>query len=190
MITIVTPNEMELPFTNKQPIMSIFLAGTIDNGDSNDWQTEVINKMQFAYKGIPGEDTSIGDILVYNPRRRGWKPNATQKDVEEQIRWEQEHLDKADYIFMYLDDNSKSPISLLELGLYAQTAKLIVFCTGNFYRYTNVRMTCDKYEIPLICTNDCQKVVNEIKRYYDAERELHDDLEKLSNNFRRGVKEV
>ena len=70
--------------------------------------------------------------------------------MEKQIKWEQDHLDKADVIAMILLDDSKSPISLLELGLYANTKKLIVFCTPNFYRWDNVRLTCEKYNIELV----------------------------------------
>ena len=30
------------------------------------------------------------------------------------------------------------------------TEKLIVFCTPKFYRFDNVRLTCEKYHIPLV----------------------------------------
>lgn len=173
MITIVTPNTLELPFSKNQPRMSVFLAGTIDNGDSLDWQSKVIWYMKYLNQSVdPDADESIGDIIVYNPRRDDWKKDATEKDVEEQILWEQEHLDKADYIVMFLQDDSKSPISLLELGLYAETGKLFVFCTDKFYRYTNVRLTCEKYNINLINTNDCKMVAEKIRDIYDVELEI------------------
>ena len=70
--------------------------------------------------------------------------------METQIKWEQDHLDSADIIAMVLLDDSKSPISLLEMGLYAKSKKLIVFCTPKFYRFDNVRLTCEKYHIPLV----------------------------------------
>ena len=37
----------------------------------------------------------------------------------------------------------------MELGLYAQSHKIVVFCNPTFYRYTNVKLTCEKYGIPL-----------------------------------------
>ena len=70
--------------------------------------------------------------------------------METQIKWEQDHLDSADIIAMVLLDGSKSPISLLEMGLYPKSKKLIVFCTPKFYRFDNVRLTCEKYHIPLV----------------------------------------
>ena len=116
---------------------SVFLAGTIDDGNSFNWQESLINRCQDL------------DIVFYNPRRKHWNKDATKEDIEYQIKWEQEHLDTADIIVMCLLDSSKSPISLLELGLYAQSKKLIVFCNPEFYRYTNVQMVCQKYNIPL-----------------------------------------
>ena len=109
----------------------------------------------------------INDIEIYNPRREHWNPNPSKEEMECQIKWEQEYLDKADFIAMVLLDDSKSPISLLELGLYAKSNKLIVFCTPDFYRWDNVRLTCEKYNIqlvesthPLVIAN---KIINKIK---------------------------
>lgn len=114
---------------------TVFLAGTIDNGDSSNWQEELIEKCQDL------------NVVFFNPRRKEWNP--TIVEMEYQIKWEQQHLDMADLIVMCLLDNSKSPISLLELGLYAQSKKIVVFCNPAFYRWDNVRLTCEKYEIPL-----------------------------------------
>lgn len=44
---------------------------------------------------------------------------------------------------------SKSPITLLELGLFAKSGKLHVVCTEGFYRYDNVRITCAKHGVPV-----------------------------------------
>lgn len=116
---------------------TVFLAGTIDNGDSSNWQEDLIENCQDL------------NVTFFNPRRKEWTPNPTREEMEYQIKWEQQHLDMADLIIMCLRDNSKSPISLLELGLYAQSKKIIVFCNPAFYRWDNVRLTCEKYEIPL-----------------------------------------
>lgn len=116
---------------------TVFLAGTIDNGDSTNWQEELIELCKYK------------DITFFNPRRKDWKEELSNKELEYQIKWEQDHLDQADKIVMCLLDNSKSPISLLELGLYAQSGKLLVFCNKEFYRYDNVRLICQKYNIPL-----------------------------------------
>ena len=175
MIKIIRPDdEFNYPknATLGDNVIKIFLAGTIDNGESDNWQDELISELAF-YNMDPdseedfGYDYSLGvdkykDIIIYNPRRENWNKNATEKDVEEQIRWEQEKLDDSDLIIMYLADNSKSPISLLELGLYGPQGKMIVFCTYKFYRYNNVKLICEKYFIPLVNSLDNRKICDEI----------------------------
>ena len=138
---IITPEETISKLPNKPNSKSVFLAGTIDNGDSLNWQDKTIIELT---------NLGINDIEIYNPRRENWNSNPSKEDIEYQIKWEQDHLDKADVIVMVLLDDSKSPISLLELGLYAKSNKLIVFCTPNFYRWDNIRLTCEKYNIELV----------------------------------------
>jgi len=132
---------------------SIFLAGTIDNGESDNWQKKLIDK----FKNI--------NIKIYNPRREHWNKNASKEEVEYQIKWEQEYLDNANLIVMVLSDNSKSPISLLELGLYATSKKILVFCTDKFYRFDNVRLTCEKYNIPLFTNTNINYIFNKINEF-------------------------
>lgn len=154
---IITPEETISKLPNKPNSKSVFLAGTIDNGDSLNWQNKTIIELM---------NLGINDIEIYNPRREHWNSNSSKEEMEYQIKWEQEYLDKADFIAMVLLDDSKSPISLLELGLYAKSNKLIVFCTPDFYRWDNVRLTCEKYNIqlvesthPLVIAN---KIINEL----------------------------
>ena len=183
MIIEITPdNEIHYPKHKEEynkNSFKIFLAGTIDNGESENWQSKLIQKLAlYNYENnneivsrdgynfpLDGDDNK--DIIIFNPRRTNWESNASQKQLEKQIKWEQDHLDEADLIIMYLADNSKSPISLLELGLYGPEGKMIVFCTENFYRSTNIKLTCQKYLIPLIQSTDINNVVKEIEKIYN-----------------------
>ncbi len=45
---------------------------------------------------------------------------------------------------MFLEKNSKSPISLLELGLFADSGKLLVCCEEGFWRKGNVDIVCQR----------------------------------------------
>lgn len=140
-MNIVRPDNIEYRgTTDLTKLKKIFLAGTIDNGDSIDWQSKLIDKL-FSYNT---------NLEIYNPRRLDWCPTPTKELLREQINWELEHLENSDLIVMIILDESKSPISLLELGLHAHTNKIIVFCTENFYRFDNVFVTCQKYNIPLV----------------------------------------
>lgn len=122
---------------------TIFLAGTIDMGNSADWQYalyEEFTRMEGRY-------------ILFNPRQEHWDASRPG-EMDYQVRWELEHLEKADIIIMYIAGGSKSPISLLETGLHARSGKMHVICEEDFYRFDNVRITCDFYDIPLHTSMD------------------------------------
>lgn len=149
-----TPNEL-VERKNSKHEFKVFLAGTIDDGNSTDWQSKVIEQVKGAM---------TYDISIYNPRRKSWDPKARQDEVMQQIDWEQRALSIADHIYMVLLDNSKSPISLLELGLFARTRKITVFCTPNFYRYFNVLDTCHRHNLEIVNSTDPGVIARRITR--------------------------
>ena len=116
--------------------ISIFLAGTIDNGKSINWQLE----MEDILKDY--------NVTLLNPRRDNWNPNSSRSEMVKQINWEIDNLYKCDVIFMNILEESLSPITLLELGLYANSGKMIVSCHEEFWRKINVDVVCDRFNIP------------------------------------------
>ena len=92
------------------------------------------------------------------PRRddwnKDWKPVRSDKNFRIQVEWELNALEQADYIIMYFAPQSQSPISLLELGLYAKTKKLLVVCPEGFWRKGNVDIVCEKYKIEMFDSID------------------------------------
>lgn len=119
--------------------LSIFLAGSIEMGIAEDWQSKI------------EEELKDYNITIFNPRRDEWDSSWEQTihnpQFKEQVEWELDHLDKADIILMYFDENTKSPISLLELGLYASSGKMIVYCPEGFWRKGNVDIVVDRYDV-------------------------------------------
>lgn len=134
--------------------LNLFLGGTIDNGESEDWQQQLIDELNSS-------DT-IHPIMIYNPRRKEWNANEGDEGLEKQIRWELHHLERANLIIMNILPNSKSPISLMEIGLFARKNKLVVFCQQDYYRYKNVEVVCQQYNIPLLNTNDVSIIKNKV----------------------------
>lgn len=123
---------------------SIFLAGSIEMGVAENWQEKVIQAF------------SDKDVLLLNPRRDDFDASQEQTLDNEyffnQVDWEHSALEYADVIMMYFDPNTKSPISLLELGLFAHSkglepSKLIVCCPEGFWRKGNVDYICKKYAL-------------------------------------------
>lgn len=125
-------------------IPSVFLAGSIEMGKAVDWQSAITQALN--------EES----VIVLNPRRDDWDSSWEQKienkQFKEQVDWELNALEYADIILMYFDPATKSPISLLELGLFAETGKLIVCCPDGFWRKGNVDIVCERYGITQVNT--------------------------------------
>lgn len=128
-----------IPKTGKK----LFLAGSIEMGRARDWQKDFV------------ESIADTDWTLLNPRRDNWD-ELSQEDhylrFREQVEWELSALEASDIIVMYLEKGTKSPISLLELGLYARSNKLIVICDEGFWREVNVQVVCDYYEVKKVRT--------------------------------------
>ncbi|MDH0659942.1 MULTISPECIES: nucleoside 2-deoxyribosyltransferase domain-containing protein [Empedobacter] len=134
-LEIKSPNE--LPKNDQRT--KIFLGGTIDMGNSEDWQAKVSKELKNE------------KVILLNPRRddwnTAWKPVKEEPEFRKQVEWELNALENADYIIMFFGKDSKSPISLLEMGLYAKSGKLLVICPDGFWRKGNVDITAEKYGV-------------------------------------------
>ena len=131
---------------------SMFLAGSIEQGAAIDWQAKVTSYVEHDV------GKSCEQYYIFNPRRDVWDANLEQSinnsKFYEQVSWELTALDCARKILMYFDPATKSPISLLELGLYATSKKLIVCCPEGFWRKGNVEIVCQRYNIPFYTSLD------------------------------------
>ena len=127
--------------------ISVFLAGSIEMGAAIDWQAQFIESFK-------DEDS----LLFLNPRRddwdSSWEQSIENKHFREQVEWELEAQEKADIIVMYFAPNTKSPITLLELGLFAKTQKMICCCPEGFWRKGNVDIVCDRYNVEVVDSLD------------------------------------
>jgi hypothetical protein len=120
----------------------IFLAGSIEQNTADNWQEEIIQNIDHQY------------INILNPRRKdwdsSWKEDILNPNFNEQVNWELQGLERADLIVMYFDPLTKSPVSLLELGLSANSGKIVVCCPAGYWKKGNVDIVCKKYAIPQI----------------------------------------
>ena len=60
----------------------------------------------------------------------------------------------ADVIVFYFAPETAAPVSLLELGMYSGTGKVVVCCPPGFYKKGNIQMVCLRYNITLLETLD------------------------------------
>lgn len=122
------------------PSPKVFLAGSIEMGKAEDWQTRLIAEL------------SDIDCVVLNPRRPDWDSSWRQtKDdpqFRQQVEWELDGLFRSQLIALYLSPGTQSPISLLELGLHADR-NVIVCCPEGFWRKGNVDIVCEWHGVPV-----------------------------------------
>ena len=98
----------------------VFLAGSIEMGAAEPWQARLENALS----------PLAGTLL--NPRRDDWDASWVQSienaPFREQVEWELRGLRSADIVAIYFDPATKSPITLLELGLVAERHTVLVCC--------------------------------------------------------------
>lgn len=123
-------------FTKK----SIFLAGSIEQGKAIDWQA--IASAKLLEEGFN----------VLNPRRKDWDETWVQEyinpQMNQQIGWEDNAMKAAEYIIIYLQPGTHSPISLFEFGKYLTSGKVVMICPEGFWRKANVDYECATYGVP------------------------------------------
>lgn len=126
---------------------TVFLAGSIDMGSADDWQSRLIAAL--------GADDALRDrVVALNPRRAEWDASWRQS-IEEpsfrgQVEWELDGLERADVIAMWFAAASKAPITLLELGLFARSGKVVIGCPDGFWRKGNVEVVSARYGAELV----------------------------------------
>lgn len=128
---------------------SVFLAGSIEMNKAEEWQDAITKSLLKEFN----------KLIIFNPRRDDWDSSWTQEITDKnffgQVDWEHEHIVEADFLFLYFQKETKSPISLLELGLAAASGKkTVVCCPKGFWRKGNVDYICQEYDIPQIDTID------------------------------------
>ncbi|WP_394824883.1 nucleoside 2-deoxyribosyltransferase domain-containing protein [Pendulispora albinea] len=123
---------------------SVFLAGSIEMGQAEDWQS------QFEL-GL--RDTNA---VILNPRRDdwdgSWQQSISDPNLRAQVAWELDAQEAATCIAMYFHPSTKAPITLLELGLFAQSGKLVACCPDGYWRKGNVEIVCARYGVPMVQT--------------------------------------
>jgi hypothetical protein len=132
---IIPPEPIEISPSEK----SVFLAGSIELGQVEDWQTHLIKRLELAnWQGV-----------VLNPRRETWDSSWVQsidnEMFKEQVDWELSAMEQADWIVYYFHPQTQAPITLLELGLHAHQPKALVCCPAGYWRKGNVDIVCERY---------------------------------------------
>jgi Nucleoside 2-deoxyribosyltransferase like len=133
---------------------SIFLAGSIAMGQAEPWQAEV----ERALADLP--------TIILNPRRdewdASWPQRADHAQFRGQVEWELAAQERAGLIAMYFAPGTQAPITLLELGLFADSGRLVVCCPEGFWRKGNVDIVCERYGVPQV--DELDALIEDIHR--------------------------
>lgn len=126
---------------------TIFLAGSIEMGKAEDWQSKVVREL----RDLP--------LAILNPRRDDWDDTWFQSiehaQFREQVEWELVGLEAASHVLVYFSPDTLAPITLLELGILTdRPGRVTVCCPDGFYRKGNVEIVCSWYSIPMVETLD------------------------------------
>lgn len=148
--------------------VEVFLAGTIDMGNSVDWQTAISNEL-LRLEMVEN---------VFNPRRDDWDSSWVQERSNpqffEQVTWELDHIARANVIYFFFGSESKSPITMLELGSVlgnlgtytflskAERPSVVVCCEEGFYRKGNIDIICERAGVHVF--GDYESSVSELKK--------------------------
>lgn len=125
----------------------MFLAGSIEMGGAVDWQARCADAL-----------ADRDGLVVLDPRRddwdASWRQSIDEPQFRAQVEWELDGLERADVIAMWFEPATRSPITLLELGLHARGGKLVIGCPFGFWRRGNLEVVAARFAIPLVATWD------------------------------------
>jgi hypothetical protein len=122
--TAVTVPSLYIPTSG----IKIFLAGSIDQPEQNNWRDQAINHIEHSWFNSPENNSSI---TVYSPRRaEEWSFELEN----EQAAWDTSMLAMVDYVVLHLTGETISPVSLLELGIFLTHPKLHLSIDDSYTR--------------------------------------------------------
>jgi nucleoside 2-deoxyribosyltransferase len=138
---IKPPNPINIHNHNTLTKRRVFLAGSIEMDFATNWQEDL------------GQTLSSLGWIVFNPRRDNWDASWEQKSTNpqffQQVTWELDAIEKSDLVIVYFDPATKSPITLMELGILTGLKKnVLVVCPDGFWRKGNVDILCQRYDFP------------------------------------------
>jgi hypothetical protein len=148
----------------------VFLAGSIELNAAEEWQTKIVNEL-----------LKIPNLTILNPRRanwdNSWKQSIDEPKFVEQVNWELDEIKNADTVIFYFDPNTKSPITLMELGIVSELdlKNLIVCCPEGFWRKGNVDILCSRMNhVNLVRPKDLEDLIQTSFEFLEYQLYLRD----------------
>lgn len=120
----------------------LFLAGSMDLERGSTWRSFLIMKLSDNENFHFLDPTNKNhDIL-------------TDGEMEAHVGWELQAMKMSDRIVLNFLTDSLSPISLIELGMYVASNKMVVVCPLEFYKRKYIETLCNTYQTPIVSSLD------------------------------------
>jgi hypothetical protein len=130
---------------------SLFLAGGITN--CPDWQKEMVYLLKDE------------DVILLNPRRKNF-PMGDLTESDKQIKWEYNHLEKADAISFWFPKETLCPITLYELGARLRTHKnVFIGVHPEFARKIDVEVQTELVRPDIKVVYSLENLANNVKKW-------------------------
>ena len=133
--------EIQAPNKYSKKGFTIFLGGAIDQGEAEDWQSKVVEELDDL------------NVTILNPRRddwdSSWEQDIENKEFRQQVEWELQAQEDANLAIYVLLDDSKGPVTMLEIGHFAPTKDCVLCIEEGFYRQGNLDIFAHRYNIPI-----------------------------------------
>ncbi len=152
-IIVLNPGD-QLPMMSGDSV-KVYLGGTMDfSSANNDWQQLWIDglvKLSDPIKGL----LLIKNVnwVIFNPHvlpQNPLAPNLDNPEFVQTMQWRMQMMDQADMVFLNIMNKSVSPVPILEFGSLLTSGKLIVRCGEQHQIYSQIRLYCEKYQVPLL----------------------------------------
>lgn len=145
MVNIIKPPSPWLTSPSIDRTRTVFLGGSIEMGVAEDWQSRLAEEMRDY------------DVTLLNPRRddwdASWRQSIDEPQFRAQVEWELDGLQHARWVIFYFAPGTRSPITLLELGLLAASpSRALVCCPEGFWRKGNIEVVCARFGIERVET--------------------------------------
>lgn len=122
--------------------MRVFLGGS--RHEISKWREDVINDLS----------ADDAEYVVYD--------TSGVHNNDSILEWTAHCIDSSDLVVVNIAKEDDSAISFLEFLLAMKENKMVVFCQDGQKNYQCVRRLCDKYMIPIVTSNDIEKIVTYI----------------------------
>lgn len=123
---------------------SVYLAGSVTK--PVDWRKRFIDMVRDIQLPV--------GVALLDPVRKDWDDTWVESLADprfrEQVEWELRSMRFADVIAVHFEPGSLAPVSLLELGLYANSGKLLIHCPDGFWKRGYVEAVASFYRIHMV----------------------------------------